>query len=460
MNSFKTLASPRRTLVWSFGLTLLCALILWSAQVRAEVAAGVHFVGGLVTATAGGQSERELAKGGEIYDSDEVNTAYNGRVQMRFTDGGLVSLMPNTTFTVEEYRLGAGSGEDGALVFGLLRGGLRTVTGAIGKTKHDNYQLKTPVGTLGIRGTEFIVVIGPPGTLRVHVGRGKVVITNSYGSLEVPEGSNAVVTLGSAPMLSEEGPVFLAISPIGDSGAPLGMVRQDPYALELPLAGFAAAGGLPSGPGYVMTAGGVASGAANAVFDSSGTLVAFDDPGFSLSPADLGIAGASTNVGLGLSWGVFNDAAGDYGIGVNAITPYIIGQGVALPTSGSLSYRLAAGVTPAVYSSATGGAVGSLNQFDLVLGNLGSTPTYALSMDVGIGGVGGAFTTNSSGGLNVGGNGFSFQDFSVMGSACVMSSCNMDVAGFITGSGGAGASYAINNGNGDFYSGVAPLQSP
>lgn len=235
MNSFKTLISPRRASVWSFGLTLLCALVLWSTHVRAEVAANVHFVTGLVTATAGGQPERKLAKSDEIYDSDEVNTAHNGRVQMRFTDGGLVSLMPDTRFTVEEYRLGAGSGEDGALIFGLLRGGLRTVTGVIGKVKHDNYQLKTPVGTLGIRGTEFIAVIGPPGTLRVHVGRGKVVITNEHGTLEVPEGQNAVVTSKAAPTLSETGPVFLAVSPTGDGGAPLGMVREDPYALELPL---------------------------------------------------------------------------------------------------------------------------------------------------------------------------------------------------------------------------------
>src|SRR3546814_8969690 len=135
-------------------------------QARSEVAANVHFVSWLVTATASGHAERELAKRSEIYGADQIETAYNGRVQMRFTDGGLVSLMPDTTFTVEEYRLGAGAGDEGSLVFSLLRGGLRTVTGAIGKANHDGYQLKTPVGTLGIRGTEFIAVIGPPGTLR------------------------------------------------------------------------------------------------------------------------------------------------------------------------------------------------------------------------------------------------------------------------------------------------------
>ncbi len=234
----------------------LCAVVFWclgTAVALAEVAARADFVHGLVTATEAGQAGRSLVKGGEIFDHDRVDTAQGARAQLRFSDGGLVSLLPETTFSVEEYRLGDAGGEDGSLVFGLLRGGLRTVTGAIGKGKPDNYQLKTPVGTLGIRGTEFIAIIDPPGTLRVHVGRGKVVLTNRYGTLEVPEGYNAIMTEGEAPRLTEEGPVFMATGPQGDLRTPVGMVRADPYNLELPL--FATVEPvrnpfLVSGPGY------------------------------------------------------------------------------------------------------------------------------------------------------------------------------------------------------------------
>lgn len=457
MNSFKTLASPRRTLIWSFGLTLLCALILWSTQVRAEVAASVHFVGGLVTATASGQSERELAKGGEIYDSDEVNTAYNGRVQMRFTDGGLVSLMPNTTFTVEEYRLGAGNGEDGALIFGLLRGGLRTVTGAIGKTKHDNYQLKTPVGTLGIRGTEFIVVIGPPGTLRVHVGRGKVVITNSYGSLEVPEGHNAVVTLGSAPMLSEEGPVFLAISPIGDSGSPLGMVRQDPYALELPLAGVVPAF-LPSGPGYMMAYSGNVSGSGTAVFDGTGALTSFS--GATL-PNPLITAGAVHNVPLGLSWGTFDDSLNPFPILGMSFTPYIIGQAITTQLTGTLSYSLSTSMDAYAISNAQLQDTGTLSRFDLALDLGGQTSTLNIQLDMQNMG---SFTGSGMvGNFTPGGIadfGATFGPGQVVysggGSGCGSAGCSMSISGMFT-DGGAGVTYGMNA-DLSYITGVAPLK--
>src|SRR5690625_2473104 len=112
--------------------------------------------------------------------------------------------MPDSLFTVEEYFYD--SEDEGALVFGLLKGGLRTVTGAVGKKQHEQYELKTPVATLGIRGTEYIAVLNPPNTLRVHVGRGKVVLTNDQGELAVPVGRSAIAVQGQAPACSDEAP--------------------------------------------------------------------------------------------------------------------------------------------------------------------------------------------------------------------------------------------------------------
>ncbi len=40
----------------------------------------------------------------------------------------------------------------------LLKGGLRTIMGAIGKRKPDACQMRTTVATIGIRGTHFCVL--------------------------------------------------------------------------------------------------------------------------------------------------------------------------------------------------------------------------------------------------------------------------------------------------------------
>ena len=49
--------------------------------------------------------------------------------------------------------------EDGSerAVIELLKGGLRSVTGAIGRSNKDSYQLKNETHVIGIRGTDFIV---------------------------------------------------------------------------------------------------------------------------------------------------------------------------------------------------------------------------------------------------------------------------------------------------------------
>lgn len=232
--------APRKLLtVWVktlavWVLTLLSVLLLSQNVVQAEVVGRVGFVSGLVTASGSGKSAQELSKDHTIEKGQRIDTAIDGRIQMRFTDGGLVSLMPESTFSVDDYLYADKAQDKGTLVFSMLRGGLRTITGTIGKTRHENYQLNTPVATLGIRGTEYIAVLNPPNTLRVHVGRGKVVLTNNHGALEVPAGRNAVVTLGTAPEFSEQEPLYLATRPGGALLAASGAVRQDPF-LTVPL---------------------------------------------------------------------------------------------------------------------------------------------------------------------------------------------------------------------------------
>ncbi|MFW8566800.1 FecR family protein [Orrella sp. 11846] len=174
---------------------------------------------------------RTLQKSDQIYRKERIETGGYSRVQMRFTDGGLVSLMADSVFVVEDYFYKEGETE--TAVFGLLKSGLRTVSGAIGKVRHEDYQLKTPVATLGIRGTQYTAVLFPADTLRVHVGEGRVVLTNDHGTLDVPSGHNAEVTLESAPRLSEEAPVDLGLAPASlPSSSPLAESMDSEMALD------------------------------------------------------------------------------------------------------------------------------------------------------------------------------------------------------------------------------------
>ncbi len=99
--------------------------------------------------------ERRLQRQSPIFVGDTILVGKNGFVQLRFRDGTLVALRPDSEFLVEEYEYQETAEGNGKLVFNLLKGGLRTISGAIGKKDKENYQMKTPVASIGIRGTLY-----------------------------------------------------------------------------------------------------------------------------------------------------------------------------------------------------------------------------------------------------------------------------------------------------------------
>ncbi len=110
---------------------------------------------GTLLARAQDDSERRLERRSPVYAGDTIVVGENGFVQIRFVDNTLIALQPNSEFAVEEYVYHGKEDGSGKLVFNLLKGGLRTISGTIGKKNEENYRMKTPVATIGIRGTHY-----------------------------------------------------------------------------------------------------------------------------------------------------------------------------------------------------------------------------------------------------------------------------------------------------------------
>src|SRR5690554_6556478 len=195
------------SLKWLQACLVMGLLSLMLPAQAATEAALVLFSHGNVVLTNNSGSYL-LEKGGFVSAGDTVITGDDGRVQLRFTDGGLVSLMPNSRFAVEEYSQPTEDAE-GSVSVNLIKGGLRALSGSIGKKDKDSYKLKTDVATLGIRGTQFVVVMDGA-IMRVHVGQGRVALFDAVGQLLVPTGKYAEVFPGKAPSLSKVPAVFLS----------------------------------------------------------------------------------------------------------------------------------------------------------------------------------------------------------------------------------------------------------
>ena len=138
-------------------IVLLTAVLLSSSAVMAEDSAGMVVASrGEVIAMANGGS-RELKQGDFIYQNDEIMTSNRSFAVLQFVDGAKVTVRPDSTLIIEQY-LYAGNDNDEATL-NLVSGGLRVITGAMAKTNPENYKVRTPVALMGVRGTEFSIML-------------------------------------------------------------------------------------------------------------------------------------------------------------------------------------------------------------------------------------------------------------------------------------------------------------
>lgn len=193
--------------------TLLVAVLsaCYPLSALAVVAGKVEFAVGNPVAVGPDGRSRPLVKGEDISTGDTIQTG-NGRAQVRFTDGGFISLTPETEFKVNDYNYpGKADGTEKGF-YGLIKGGLRAVTGAIGHVNKKTYLVNTPVATIGIRGTEFLATMTDK--LIVRVGDGAVYLANKAGDIVLYKGqSGEVDDESSLPRYTPYEPLVNAAGP-------------------------------------------------------------------------------------------------------------------------------------------------------------------------------------------------------------------------------------------------------
>ena len=152
-----------------------------------STAGTVEFVSGQASIRSAAGQTRAAERGVALRAGDTIETT-SGRLQMRMVDGAYISLQPQTLLRLDEYVAGGSGATEERGFLGLLRGGLRSVTGTIGRANRASYRLTTPTATVGIRGTEFAVT-ADNGT-RVSVTEGLVALCNDGGCLDIGVGQS------------------------------------------------------------------------------------------------------------------------------------------------------------------------------------------------------------------------------------------------------------------------------
>ena len=93
-------------------------------------------------------STRTLSGGSDVYSKETVRTGDTGQANLQFHDNSNLSVGPKSSVHLDKYVYDPNKSA-GTIAVQATRGSLRFVTGSQGS---GSYQIKTPYGTLGVRG--------------------------------------------------------------------------------------------------------------------------------------------------------------------------------------------------------------------------------------------------------------------------------------------------------------------
>jgi hypothetical protein len=196
------LCDSARSALKAVSIGFLAALLAGPALAGDSAVGTVTHLSGTFSVLHADGSAKVLAVKSEIIEGDLLTTEAETYARIKFIDGSEVVLRPATQFKVDKFSFSEADASRDNAVFSLLKGGLRAVSGLIGKRSRDNVSYGTTVATIGIRGTHLGALLcnndcgsipttsgtPPPDGLHTDVASGAIVVTNSAGSQQFSAG--------------------------------------------------------------------------------------------------------------------------------------------------------------------------------------------------------------------------------------------------------------------------------
>jgi hypothetical protein len=183
-----------------------------------------------------GQTERgtqPIAAGTLVYLDEMVRTGVTGRAELLLADRTNLTVAPTTEIRLDKFVYDPGGASGNVVVIATL-GAFRFITGV---QPHENYEIKTPVATLGVRGTEFIALVQQNGA-EIQLNSGAVIVTTISGKVVPMNIPQTVLTVDSQGNTQGPTPVSQPLVNFADLGPPVTNT-----ALSDALAAFAAVTG-------------------------------------------------------------------------------------------------------------------------------------------------------------------------------------------------------------------------
>lgn len=190
----------------------MCLAHTTYAQDTPRVAGKIELAEGIARIEGRDKLARRPVVGENVHEGESIATSGKSELHLNMADGASLIVRENSRIKLTEY-VADGGDKDRSLIE-LAQGAMRSITGWIGQYNRGNYRVRTPLVTIGVRGTDHEPTHLLPGDPRGEPGsydkvnEGIAFMETKQGVVDVP--ANAAVFQA----LSAEGiPQLLATIP-------------------------------------------------------------------------------------------------------------------------------------------------------------------------------------------------------------------------------------------------------
>lgn len=177
------------------------------------VVGSVESIQGVAKAIDTRGNERQLTDKAALYEGDRVTTEKAAKLGIKMIDDAKIFLKPSSSLRLTEYKMKSGFETGSKSILDLIKGGLRTITGAIGANPTSVYRFHTGVLTIGVRGTDYVMMLCEANNCKQSASRNDadsrlhVVVLDGLISLEDEEGKVGELIMGQYAVASREAKV-------------------------------------------------------------------------------------------------------------------------------------------------------------------------------------------------------------------------------------------------------------
>lgn len=182
-----------RFIFWIFVVFSLLLAHTVQAETSGEKIGTIVEIEGAVTITPPGGKPQPAKIQDEIGENDTIATGPDSRAFILLIDDTEWTLSENTRFKVSDYVFNPDDAEDNSARYSVLEGAFRYVSGLIARKPDPDVNITTPVGSIGIRGTDFWGGPEASGEYGVFVDEGSVNVKTMGGETLLKRGEGSTV---------------------------------------------------------------------------------------------------------------------------------------------------------------------------------------------------------------------------------------------------------------------------